>query len=368
MPPVVSHLVMGFGSMLILIGIFLLLMALTMSPRATPTLIVFGRHCGLRAAAISMVLSGGLFMVIPYLYVPGVPARDRQVSPDHAGQVSHDPDSGSIATGGSVATEPPELRAPAEPQLSPPDEPFNITGEWTVTNTVLETSYQPYRHLRLGFRLVLHQEGHEFSGEGEKYLENGHTIRGAARSPLRIQGTVAEGAVIDAAFQEEGLSRRIHGRFRLNIQDRHQLTGTFISTAANAKGASQWMRASSRQMASADVREPYSRGRLGGPDPAPPAPVLADRLVALVTSPSAASRPGEPHAPALAGPRTVQQGRPKLQPGLSQAEVRDLLGEPSSVDDAPDFVYWQYGTAKYTAYVYFDKATGQVRGWLGIDP
>jgi hypothetical protein len=76
----------------------------------------------------------------------------------------------------------------------------------------------------------------------------------------------------------------------------------------------------------------------------------------------------EPRKQAAAGPSTVRQGRPRLQAGISQAEVHNLLGEPVSVDDTPDFVYWQYGTEKYTSYVYFDKDTGRLRGWLGFDP
>jgi prefoldin subunit 5 len=55
-------------------------------------------------------------------------------------------------------------------------------------------------------------------------------------------------------------------------------------------------------------------------------------------------------------------GRSELKPGMSQPEVRAKLGEPAYTEETPDFVYWFYDAQKY---VYFDRKTGEVRGWLG---
>lgn len=119
---------------------------------------------------------------------------------------------------------------------------FALAGEWLVVNTVQETTYAPYKHLRLAFRLVLRQQGETFEAEGEKYLENGQALPVAARSPITIQGTLLEGAGIAARFQEAGRSRPTHGHFRLTRLSPTHLRGTFATTAAEASGSSQWIR------------------------------------------------------------------------------------------------------------------------------
>jgi hypothetical protein len=347
--------------------------------------------------------------------------------------------------GGVVEPDQPGAPEPSASQRFLPDAPVNLTGAWTVTNTVLETSYPSYRNLRLEFRVVVRHEGSAFTGAGEKYLENGRPIPVAARSPIRVQGRVTTGAVLEVTFQEDGRARPIQGRFRLTMQDRHHLAGTFVSTAANASGASQWLRASAGQGAPAPTHaQPQQEARVRPllPDQdAPPglaliAPVQGQQVttaplqvrgtasgasgivevdvqvngeprVQRVVPETAtvdfsepiALRPGpneivvtavdqqnrtahqrvtvtrieeRPQAPAPAdgprepvsqGRRTTPEHRPGLQLGMSQAEVRDLLGEPVSVEDTPTFVFWHYGPEQY---VVFEQGTGRVHGWVGV--
>jgi hypothetical protein len=338
-------------------------------------------------------------------------------------------------TGAPVDTDPPGPRQPGNPEASPPEGPLNLTGEWTITNTVVETSYAAYHDLRLGFRLVVQHHGPAFTGTGEKYLENGRKIPVAARRPIRIQGRVAEGAVIEATFEEDGYSRRIQGHFQLTMIDPQHLTGTFVSTAANARGTSQWSRTAARQGAPGPAREPppeqgtppvialvapgpgqqvttaqvHVRGTATGApgivqvniqvngerrvQRAAPGTATVDfaELITLRHGPNdlvvtavdrqhraahqrvtvtrvqedpGASAPGEaPRQAVPADRRTAQQDRPRLHLGMSEAEVRALLGAPVSVEEPPGFVFWHYGPE---AYVVFEQGTGRVYGWVGV--
>jgi hypothetical protein len=229
------------------------------------------------------------------------------------------------------------------------------------------------------------------------------------------------------------------------VRDRHHLAGTFVSTAANASGASQWLRASARQGAPAPTHaQPQQEARVRPlPSDQGVPPVLAltapaqgqqvttaqlqvrgtatgapgivrvdvqvngeaqvQRLVPWTASVDfsepIALRPGpndiavtavdqqhrtahqrvtvtrveeHPRAPApgdepresgTAGRRTTPENRPGLQLGMSQAQVRDLLGEPISVEDTPMFIFWHYGPEQY---VVFEQGTGRVHGWVGV--
>ena len=87
-------------------------------------------------------------------------------------------------------------------------------------------------------------------------------------------------------------------------------------------------------------------------------------------SPHIASRTDEPREPARpgapVGQRPPYQRRPQLQPGMTQAAVRDLLGEPTSVEAIAGFVFWRYGTDAHEQEVVFEQGTERVHGWLGF--
>jgi len=464
MPLLTSSLLIAVGSVMVLCGLVVLLTVLTRDRRAKPTLIMRGREWRLRAGALLSVLAGGVCLGFPFVYVPAVPPHDPPIMADRPG--GHDPgrrdsaeddaahpllyDTGDV-TGTSVAADPPGPRAPAAPQDAPAPDPVDLTGAWTITNTIVETSYPPYRDLRLGFRLVIRQEGLFFTGAGEKYLENGRPIPAAARRPLRIQGRVTEGSGVEAAFEEDGHARRTEGRFRLTPQDRQRLRGTFVSTAADARGASHWRRTSAdpgdppREQASQARRvspppDPVTPPVISMQAPAPDQPVSAAQLqvrgtatsapgvvrldvhvngvrqfrrltsgestvdfaapVALHPGPNAivvtavdrhqraarqrvtVTRRDEPspalpdaEGPAAAlGTRVVRPREggaaepraPRLALGMSQSEVRALLGAPAGVEEGARFVFWQYGTDEHEQEVVFEQNTGRVLGWVGF--
>jgi hypothetical protein len=170
--------------------------------------------------------------------------------------------------------------------------------------------------------VTIQHEGQVFHGVGEKQRENGQPIPRAARRPLRLQGTVAEGGVIAVTFQEEGWSRPSTGQFRLRLQDRSRLTGTFVSTAAHAKGASHGIRTS------AELPEAGTTPGVRGARPS------GDRTASRTDG---AREPAHRVAP-VDQPPTCQH-RPRLRLGMTQDEVRALVGEPTSVEAVAGVVF-----------------------------
>jgi hypothetical protein len=114
----------------------------------------------------------------------------------------------------------------------------NLTGTWNVLNTVEKTSYQSFANLRIGYRLIINQNGANFTAEGEKMLENGRTLSTGGRTAIHLTGAV-EGETIGASFVEEGARRKTIGRFLWRLEREGTLMkGTFVSTAANSSGTS----------------------------------------------------------------------------------------------------------------------------------
>ena len=114
----------------------------------------------------------------------------------------------------------------------------DLTGEWQVINTVQKTAYKPFDNMEVGFRLKLNQQGKQFTGQGEKFSENGQTLPVADRTPIQVTGSI-DGDNVVATFVEDGRMRRTNGRFVWKLQNRgDQLAGTFVSTAANSSGSS----------------------------------------------------------------------------------------------------------------------------------
>ncbi len=136
-----------------------------------------------------------------------------------------------------------ESSSPSTPQAIRQDDPEslaiqNLTGTWTVVNTVEKTSYRSFANLRIGYRLIISQSGRNFTAGGEKLLENGRTLPTSGRTAIHLTGAV-EGKTIGASFVEEGARRKTSGRVVWRLQREGTLMkGTFVSTAANSSGTS----------------------------------------------------------------------------------------------------------------------------------
>jgi penicillin-binding protein 1A len=113
----------------------------------------------------------------------------------------------------------------------------DLSGWWELTNRIQSTDYKDYIGLRLGYRIKLEQDGSRITGSGQKQSEDGRSLSGAARSPIRVSGTI-DGDTLTLEFTEQGARRSSGGGFTLRLSaDRTALRGSFWSDVAGTKGS-----------------------------------------------------------------------------------------------------------------------------------
>jgi hypothetical protein len=132
------------------------------------------------------------------------------------------------------------VESPSGP--APIDAARELSGKWTIVNTVETTSYRSFKNMKFGFDLSIDQTGSTFTGKGRKVSENGRSLPANSRTPIQVQGSI-NGDRIEATFIEEGTARKSNGRFvwRLDKSGRG-LTGNFATTAARSSGKSAAIR------------------------------------------------------------------------------------------------------------------------------
>lgn len=114
----------------------------------------------------------------------------------------------------------------------------NLSGKWTVVNSVETTQYRSFKNMKIGFDLAINQTGSTFTGRGTKVSENGRSLPAGSRTPIHVKGSI-NGDMIEATFIEEGAARKSNGKFVWRIDRAGRgLTGTFGSTAARSSGKS----------------------------------------------------------------------------------------------------------------------------------
>jgi hypothetical protein len=114
----------------------------------------------------------------------------------------------------------------------------NLSGKWSVVNTVETSSYNTYKNMKIGFALSINQTGTTFTGNGKKVSENGRSLPANSRTPIQVKGSI-NGDRIEATFFEEGTARKSNGRFIWHMDKAGRgLTGNFATTAARSSGKS----------------------------------------------------------------------------------------------------------------------------------
>ncbi len=66
---------------------------------------------------------------------------------------------------------------------------------------------------------------------------------------------------------------------------------------------------------------------------------------------------------ALSRGMNSHQGKKQLSLGMTQDDVRRMLGDPLSIEPAGPYVFWHYAPMSNQQYVIFDNRSGQVSGW-----
>lgn len=158
----------------------------------------------------------------------------------------HDADSSKVVAkieaplpqpGSSVAPSTPAPAAVKETRR-PLNTARDLSGKWTIVNSVDTTAYGSFKNMKIGFDVSINQTGSTFTGKGRKVSENGRSLPASSRTPIQVQGSI-NGNRIEATFIEEGSTRKSNGKFVWRIDKGGRgLTGNFATTAARSRGKS----------------------------------------------------------------------------------------------------------------------------------
>ncbi|HEU4834984.1 MAG TPA: DUF4388 domain-containing protein [Pyrinomonadaceae bacterium] len=140
----------------------------------------------------------------------------------------------------------PTRSEPAPAVVKRDEKPVNtardLSGRWTVVNTIESTSYSSFKNMKIGFAMSIDQKGTSFTGSGHKVSENGRSLPAGSRTPIQVKGLI-KGDRIEATFIEAGTARKSNGKFVWRL-DQHGrgLNGSFATTAARSSGKSAAIR------------------------------------------------------------------------------------------------------------------------------
>jgi len=166
---------------------------------------------------------------------------------------SQEPASSSVVASTESPSQSAPLQQPESPAAQPAPAPVkegkktlsavrDLSGKWTVVNSIDTTAYSSFKNMKIGFDLSIDQTGSTFTGKGRKVSENGRSLPANSRTPIQVQGSI-NGDRIEATFIEEGSARKSNGKFVWRIDKSGRgLTGNFATTAARSRGKSAAIR------------------------------------------------------------------------------------------------------------------------------
>lgn len=122
----------------------------------------------------------------------------------------------------------------------------NITGEWKMTIEIKDTTYNPYKNLKIEYIVHLLQKGNELMGSGEKIrdiLPDGTQNKFLEKNRVRIdldgffERKYLRKANIYLQSNEDGRIRETRATYILTLLEDNLMKGSFISTAASTSGS-----------------------------------------------------------------------------------------------------------------------------------
>lgn len=124
----------------------------------------------------------------------------------------------------------------------------NYSGVFFVASTVEQSSYRPYKGMRIFYTLVLCSDGHDVYGTSEKTgdidKKRSYEYRGVDKTRGVVTGRVERNylrsTVMSLHIVEDGANRQTSSFMTIKVRRyrwwRKVEAGTFYSTAANSKG------------------------------------------------------------------------------------------------------------------------------------
>lgn len=125
----------------------------------------------------------------------------------------------------------------------------NINGMWHLKNITVNSAYNPYKGMTLGYKAILWCEGNKVLGTTEKVYED--SVNGERKfvGTNRCRGVV-EGYIKKNYFSkdkvilhvvENGFSRESTYSYELTVQNKtHTLDGCFSTMVADQDGYTTW--------------------------------------------------------------------------------------------------------------------------------
>jgi hypothetical protein len=127
-----------------------------------------------------------------------------------------------------------------------------LSGCWTFETETESTSYNPYKGMKLTYRVMVWQEGCVICGSAEKVAETAQgvtrTYTGKYRPRADVRGYLTKRYLGKSSvvlhFKEQGEIRESSAVQTLQISNNNNLEGQYASTAADSSGRVKWARGS----------------------------------------------------------------------------------------------------------------------------